>query len=388
MSAKRMTLHSGRYSASAKHNDRAFDLSKADNIDVKRMGENYYWECASGKSCKGAPDVSFDEAEIKYYERYQGVVDEMNQKALEQRHKDRLKTIEKYHSSKKTMPEEEIFYIGKQGNTADGKDIWNIFVEYMKWHQQTYPNVKYLDIALHMDEATPHIHARKVWEYTDENGNLAVCQKEALSEMGVKRPDPTKPETRNNNAKMTYTASCRAKMMEICKNRGYDLIEEPEKRSASEKNLNKAEYINRKLGEEIEQKETELEILESRVLNAQKQEERIIHQIEQKQTITERLNDTLSNLFTRFNNAYLRMQKILEHWLGNDGRIYVEICKKMEEPVQKGSKAMEKIMESNKKLLSNSEVSHQDIETVNEAHKDLEEATEDLETINDEYELE
>ena len=51
MAAKRMTLHSGRYNASPKHNDRTFDLEKADHIDIGRLDENYYWECASGKTC-------------------------------------------------------------------------------------------------------------------------------------------------------------------------------------------------------------------------------------------------------------------------------------------------------------------------------------------------
>ena len=46
MAAKRMTLHSGRYNASPKHNDRTFDLEKADHIDIGRLDENYYWECA------------------------------------------------------------------------------------------------------------------------------------------------------------------------------------------------------------------------------------------------------------------------------------------------------------------------------------------------------
>lgn len=45
MAAKRMTLHSGRYNASPKHNDRTFDLEKADHIDIGRLDENYYWEC-------------------------------------------------------------------------------------------------------------------------------------------------------------------------------------------------------------------------------------------------------------------------------------------------------------------------------------------------------
>ena len=43
MAAKRMTLHSGRYNASPKHNDRTFDLEKADHIDIGRLDEKIIW---------------------------------------------------------------------------------------------------------------------------------------------------------------------------------------------------------------------------------------------------------------------------------------------------------------------------------------------------------
>ena len=42
MAAKRMTLHSGRYNASPKHNDRSFNLEKADHIDIGRLEENWF----------------------------------------------------------------------------------------------------------------------------------------------------------------------------------------------------------------------------------------------------------------------------------------------------------------------------------------------------------
>lgn len=249
MAAKRMTLHSGRYNASPKHNDRTFDLEKADHIDIGRLDENYYWECASGKTSKGSPAVSFETAELQHYTRYQGAIDAQNAKNEAQRHKERNTNTVKYHKSKKTMPDEEIFQIGKKDNAAS-LEIWNIYSEYLNWHRKRYPNVKILDIALHMDEATPHIHARKVWEYTDENGNIAVGQAKALEEMEVERPDPSKPVSRNNNAKMTYTAECREKMMELCKAKGYELITEPEKRPKSKQNLQKLEYVTEKLMQE------------------------------------------------------------------------------------------------------------------------------------------
>ena len=252
MAAMRMTLRSGRYNASPKHNDRTFDLEKSDHIDISRIEDNVYWECASGKVQKGSPVVPFEKAELDYYKRYQGTVDEMNQRALEQRHKDRLKTTKHYHNSKKTMPDEEIYYIGNRKGHAKWEDVWNIYAKFNAWHQKNFPQIKYLDIALHMDEATPHIHARKVWEYTNENGNLAVCQKTVLAELGFEREFPEKKETRNNNAKKPYSALCREKMMELCKEKGYELIDKPEKRPANEQNLTRLEYAVRNLEKELE----------------------------------------------------------------------------------------------------------------------------------------
>lgn len=261
MAAMRMTLRSGRYNASPKHNDRTFDLEKSDHIDISRIEDNVYWECASGKTQKGSPVVPFEKAELDYYKRYQGAVDEMNQRALEQRHKDRLKTTKHYHDSKKTMPDEEVYYIGNRKGHAKWEDVWNIYAKYNAWHKENFPQIKYLDIALHMDEATPHIHARKVWEYTNENGNLAVCQKTVLAELGFEREFPEKKETRNNNAKKPYSALCREKMIELCKEKGYELIEEPEKRPANEQNLTRLEYAVRNLEKELEAKSKENQAL-------------------------------------------------------------------------------------------------------------------------------
>lgn len=258
MAAMRMTLRSGRYNASPKHNDRTFDLEKSDHIDISRIENNVYWECASGKTQKGSPVVPFEKVEMDYYKRYQGAVDEMNQRALEQRHKDRLKTTKHYHNSKKTMPDEEVYYIGNRKGHAKWEDVWNIYAKFNAWHQENFPQIKYLDIALHMDEATPHIHARKVWEYTNENGNLAVCQKTVLAELGFEREFPEKDETRNNNAKKPYSALCRAKMKEFCEEKGYELIDKPEKRPANEQNLTRLEYAVRNLEKELEAKSNEL----------------------------------------------------------------------------------------------------------------------------------
>lgn len=83
MAAKRMTLHSGRYNASPKHNDRTFDLEKADHIDIGRLDENYYWECASGKTSKMKNMHEMSDAEIQrrsntFIQQYNDIRDEID----------------------------------------------------------------------------------------------------------------------------------------------------------------------------------------------------------------------------------------------------------------------------------------------------------------------
>ena len=62
------------------------------------------------------------------------------------------------------------------------------------------PNVKFLDLALHMDEGgAPHVHVRKVWVALDKDGEMYVSQRKALEDMRIQRPNPDKKNSRYNN---------------------------------------------------------------------------------------------------------------------------------------------------------------------------------------------
>lgn len=57
----------GRYGAfSPKHNDRQFDISNAEHIDPERSKNNIYWHWLQ----KESPQVTFEEAEAAFYEKY------------------------------------------------------------------------------------------------------------------------------------------------------------------------------------------------------------------------------------------------------------------------------------------------------------------------------
>ena len=70
-------------------------------------------------------------------------------------------------------------------------------------------HVHVLDWALHLDESTPHIHERHVFDCENKYGEIAPQQEKALEALGFELPDPAKPLSRRNNRKITFDAACR-----------------------------------------------------------------------------------------------------------------------------------------------------------------------------------
>ena len=247
----RTTTHSMRIKgAKANHNDRQFDLDKAEHIDQALLGKNAYW-CIY-------PELSFGEAEKKFYERtFKKMIADINERAVKSRHIDRKTSASKLLTSAKTMPENVIFQIGNKDNFQElesKKVLIDVYREYIAWHDAKFKgHVVALNRALHCDEpdCPYHIHERRVWKYTDEKGVERIGQNKALEQMGYTLPDPSKPRGRNNNLKMVYTAECRQKWLEICRKHGLELEEKPLKKPLSKQNLKKEEYVAEKLKEEI-----------------------------------------------------------------------------------------------------------------------------------------
>ena len=67
-------------------------------------------------------------------------------------------------------------------------------------------HVHLLDWALHLDESTPHIHERHVFDCENKYGEVAPQQEKALEVLGFNLPDPDKPLSRRNNRKITFTS--------------------------------------------------------------------------------------------------------------------------------------------------------------------------------------
>jgi hypothetical protein len=240
----RVTAHNARKSAkgvfTARHNDRNFDPAHAPHIDVQKSAANKYWILDQDPSI-GAPLEAFEDVERRFYdERFRAHLDAQNAKALRRRHADEVRTIDDYRKSERTCLEEQILQLGTQDDHAPGWILEAIFEDQLAWEREHFPQVKLVDAALHMDEATPHIHIRRAWIAHDKDGLEEISQTKALKEMGVERPDPSKPESRYNSAKMTYTRACRDHLIELCRENGLHLELTP--REASKAGLSLEDY--------------------------------------------------------------------------------------------------------------------------------------------------
>jgi len=238
----RATIHNGRTGKdgayNTKHNDRQFDISHAEHIDPERVKNNRYWNW-TGK------EITFEAAEQAFYEKHiRKHLDTQNARYKAQRHAERAKTMDEYRKSPQTCPEEVILQIGKRGDTIPADMMARIIQEQINWEQRTFPGVKVLDVALHMDEqGAPHIHERRAWVYTDKDGNSAISQNKSLEQMGVELPNPDRPRGRFNNRKQTFSKRCREHLLQICREHGLEIEEIPQEKSRS--GLSHVAYMTR-----------------------------------------------------------------------------------------------------------------------------------------------
>lgn len=229
----RATIHNGRTGKdgayNTKHNDRQFDIRNAEHIDPERVKNNRYWNWT------GNPETTFEAAEQAFYEKHiRKHLDAQNARYKTQRHAERAKTMDEYRKNPQTCPEEVILQIGKLGDTIPADMMARIIQEQINWEQKTFPGVRVLDVALHMDEqGAPHIHERRAWVYTDTDGNSAISQNKSLEQMGVELPNPDRPRGRFNNRKQTFSKRCREHLLQICREHGLEIEEIPQEKSKS-----------------------------------------------------------------------------------------------------------------------------------------------------------
>lgn len=247
----RMTIHNARTSKlgafTPRHNDRNFDISHAEHIDPERTKGNIYWNWT------GNPQTTFEDAEKAFYEEHcRTHLDAVNQRYLEQRHRERMRTMDEYRTARHTCPEETLLMIGNRDEHLPPKTLRAICEDLRNWEENAVPGLKILDIALHVDEeGAPHIHMRKAWIYRDENNVESISQGKALEAAGIPLPHPDKPQGRNNNRKQTFSQQERQALYEICRGYGLESLLETKPLERSKTGQELTEYQARQAEERV-----------------------------------------------------------------------------------------------------------------------------------------
>ena len=271
----KLTRHNGRAGKhgtyNPKHNDRSFEITNSEHIDPERVQQNIYWDCYNGirsalqpKSEESLADT-FEEVEKLYYKlHYTNFTEKQNERNAKIRHTERNRSPEDLLTSKKTCPEESIYQLGTLESHASPKELFQIATEFMdKFHERFGKHVHILDWALHLDEGTPHIHERHVFDCENKYGEVAPQQEKTLEALGFELPDPDKPLSRRNNRKITFDAACRKMLFEIAKRHGLDLEEEAE--YGNRKYLEKQDFILAKQKEQLAAQQNKLDELTLKV---------------------------------------------------------------------------------------------------------------------------
>ena len=271
----KLTRHNGRAGKhgtyNPKHNDRNFDLTNSEHIDPERAKGNIYWDCFHGFRSTIAPQDpddlagTFSDVERQFYEiHYSEFIERQNERNAKIRHTERNRSIPDLLSSRKTCPEETIYQLGTLDEHASAEDLLNIVTEFIDEFKAKFGgHVHVLDWALHLDESTPHIHERHVFDCENRYGEVAPQQEKALEALGFDLPDPDKPLSRRNNRKIAFDSACRKMLFEIAKRHGLDLEEEAE--YGNRQYLEKQDYILAKQKEQLAAQQNRLDELTLKV---------------------------------------------------------------------------------------------------------------------------
>ncbi len=222
----KLSFQCGRADKDGRHNDRNFNIRKSDHIDEERSAENRYW------TYNGDHESSFRDVELTFYrDMFTDVIEAQNARNNERRQSSRNKTVEDYYTNRKTRPEDVIIQIGDINEAVDADKLWELGERYVEDFTERYgKNCTLLDMAMHVDEATPHLHIRRTWHCIDENGNEKASEAGALEKLGFKPKGDE--QVKSDFPKKNFTEVEREALYGLCKELGIELEEgEPEKRA-------------------------------------------------------------------------------------------------------------------------------------------------------------
>lgn len=234
----KLTRHNGRAGRNGaynpKHNDRNFHIGNSEHIDEERARQNVYWDLSQGfhfpedREQEDKVVYSFEQVEKAFYDnRYSAFCEGQHERNRKTGHSSRDRTPDDLRLDKKTCPEESLIQIGTMEQSVPPEVLIQVASDFFAEFDRRFgKHIHILNWSLHLDEATPHIHERHVFDCENRYGETAPQQEKALEALGFTRPDPEKKPGRLNNRKVSFDAACRAMLFDICAQHGLRLDEE------------------------------------------------------------------------------------------------------------------------------------------------------------------
>lgn len=250
----------------ANHNTLEATRAQESHIDHERtMNNKYaYWD----EDRKGHKSEAFNakEHELKMYEHFFGdSLKAQNERYIKDRHPERCREMRDILTNVKTAPFETLFQIDKEGSTvASPEQLWRIANQTIAaMAKKSNGHFQPLDLALHLDETTGHIHARAVFMAKNSAGQWTPNQNAALKEMGFERPNPDKPLNRYNNPLISFSDALRNDFYDRCEREGIEIdrtVKNPSKR-----HLEALEFKSQKLEASIAEKDAQIQELKDKL---------------------------------------------------------------------------------------------------------------------------
>lgn len=219
MKDKKTSYHSGK-EGTTKHN---LHGHKKENSEISVI--DFCRQCAGN-------DIT--ETEMAYYKSTFGDwLERQTEKYKKKGNRNRIKTMEEIHTSKRYRPTETIIQYGNAESAQIPRQyvframILELERKKLEWSKRHGGNLVLLNCSMHFDEATPHAHERAIWRYKDDSGMWCIGQEKGMEQAGIPLPKPDKPVGKYNNRGMYYTAMCRRWWQAICEAYGYEVDREP-----------------------------------------------------------------------------------------------------------------------------------------------------------------
>ena len=261
----------------AGHNDRSFNLENAEHVDADRSKWNVYWDYLQGYNLADENGVRperqylFDEVEYLYYHKQFGdSIDAQNERHEKSRHAERIRNVRQIMEDSRTCPEETIYQLGTKDGYEDPAVFVKVAAELFEVIQEKYgSHMQILDWALHMDEATPHLHIDFVPFTTGSKRGLdtRVSLKQALAKHGFKGG------SRGDTEWSQWVQSEKEQLSAVMERHGIEW----EHKGTHEKHLSVLDYKKQEREKEVVQlegqileKKEEFQILSDRVENYDK----------------------------------------------------------------------------------------------------------------------